>query len=49
MTGYTDDAILRQGIKRDADAFLQKPCSTAALARKVRVLLDAEVCEASPE
>jgi len=48
VSGYTDDALLRHGIKYDTHAFLQKPFSPADLTRKVRIMLDAEACEASP-
>jgi PAS domain S-box-containing protein len=42
MSGYTDEAIVHQGIV-DADiAFIQKPFSENALARKVREVLNAE-------
>ncbi len=41
MSGYTDDAIMRHGIVEAGVAFLQKPFSPLALARKVRDLLDA--------
>jgi PAS domain S-box-containing protein len=36
MSGYTDDAVLRQGIHELHTAFLQKPFGLSALARKVR-------------
>jgi PAS domain S-box-containing protein len=36
MSGYTDDAVLRNGIQDMDAAFLQKPFSLATLARKVR-------------
>ena len=40
MTGYTDDAVVRQGVL-DADiALLQKPITPDALARRVRAVLD---------
>jgi two-component system, cell cycle sensor histidine kinase and response regulator CckA len=41
MSGYTDDAILRQGVTTSTASFIQKPFSPVALARKVRELLDA--------
>jgi len=40
MSGYTDDAIVRHGILRPGIAYLQKPFSPDALARKVREVLD---------
>ncbi|HEX4145668.1 MAG TPA: PAS domain S-box protein [Pirellulales bacterium] len=47
VTGYTDDALVRRGIKHDAHAFLQKPFSPSDLTRKVRTVLDAAACPAS--
>jgi PAS domain S-box-containing protein len=41
MSGYTDDAIVRHGVLEPGVAFLQKPFSLGALARKVRKILDA--------
>ncbi len=41
VSGYTDDSVLRHGIKDDTDAFLQKPFTPLGLTRKVRAVLDA--------
>ena len=41
-SGYTDDTIVRNGIRNDETNFLQKPFSLDALVRKVREVLDAE-------
>jgi CheY-like chemotaxis protein len=40
MSGYTDDDMLRRGIVDPRMAFLQKPFTPEALARKVRDVLD---------
>jgi YesN/AraC family two-component response regulator len=40
MSGYTDDTVVREGISSDEVAFLQKPFTAEALARKVRETLD---------
>jgi signal transduction histidine kinase len=40
-SGYTDDAIVEQGVLEPGIAFLPKPYTPAALAHKVRELLDA--------
>jgi CheY-like chemotaxis protein len=42
MSGYTNDAILRHGVRHNEVAFLQKPFTTSALAHKVREVLDSE-------
>ena len=41
MSGYTDAAIAHQGILPPGTAFLSKPFTPDALARKVREVLDA--------
>jgi PAS domain S-box-containing protein len=40
MSGYTDDAIVHQGVLDPGTAFLQKPYSPISLARKVKEVLD---------
>ena len=41
LSGYTDDAMLHRGVLQEGVAFLQKPFSLAALARKVRDVIEA--------
>jgi CheY-like chemotaxis protein len=41
VSGYTDDALIRAGEQEEPLHFLQKPFSLAALAQKVRGVLDA--------
>jgi two-component system, cell cycle sensor histidine kinase and response regulator CckA len=41
MSGYADDAIVRQGILVEGTPFIQKPFAPRALAAKVRETLDA--------
>jgi hypothetical protein len=40
MSGYTDDAMVRHGLIDAKAAFLHKPFSVIALAKKVREVLD---------
>ena len=43
LSGYTDDAILHHGVLEEGVAFLQKPFSLGALARKVREVIEARL------
>jgi PAS domain S-box len=40
VSGYADDAIIHHGVLTPGAAFLQKPFTTEALARKLRCVLD---------
>jgi CheY-like chemotaxis protein len=41
VSGYADDAIVKHGVLTAGAAFLQKPFTTEALARKIRHVLEA--------
>jgi two-component system, cell cycle sensor histidine kinase and response regulator CckA len=43
MSGYTDDSIVRHGVLAAGVAFIQKPLTLQALAKKVREVLDGGV------
>ncbi|PYV38761.1 MAG: histidine kinase [Acidobacteria bacterium] len=46
MSGYTDDILIREGIKLQGTPFLQKPFALQALARMVREVLDSKDAQA---
>lgn len=41
LSGYTDTAVVREGLLDGGEHFLQKPFTTETLTRKVREILDA--------
>ena len=40
ISGYSSDAVMRQQVAEEGRAFLQKPFTPVALARRIRELLD---------
>lgn len=46
VSGYTEEAIMHNGVLEPGTAFLQKPFTPAALARKIREVLDTGVARA---
>ena len=47
VSGYADDAMPGKGINVETHVFLQKPFSPPDLAKKVRIVLDTQACEAN--
>jgi len=48
MSGYTEDAILHQGLRRSTVGFIGKPFRPDFLASKVREMLDGEGTSTAP-
>jgi two-component system cell cycle sensor histidine kinase/response regulator CckA len=48
ISGYTDDEVVRRGIRRTAGAFIQKPFTATDLMRKVREVLGPAQAAISP-
>jgi PAS domain S-box-containing protein len=46
MSGYTDDAVIRHGLRSGISNFLQKPFTAKVLAAKVREVLDSGILPA---
>ena len=42
ISGYTNDEVVRRGVRRTEAHFLQKPFTAVELMRKVRQVLDGE-------
>ena len=42
MSGYTDNAIVRNGLLGESTEFLQKPFTPEELLRKLRRVIDAQ-------
>ena len=42
MSGYTDNAVVHQGVLEEGANFIQKPFAPASLAEKVHAVLAAE-------
>ena len=40
MSGYTDDAVVRHGVRQEQVNFLQKPFTPTSLIAAVRAVLD---------
>jgi DNA-binding NarL/FixJ family response regulator len=45
VSGYTDDSIVRHGVRERSSAFLQKPFALEAFAARVREVLDTPAAE----